>query len=584
MEPRAGHWTDEPADDVGDAIVAALAAGGVDHVFFTSGSDIAFLQEATAKRDALGRSPTLRLVTVPHEHVGLNAALGYAAVTGRPAMTAVHVDAGTLNQGGAIHTAWRSGLPVLITAGSPPTAYAGSVPGARDEGGHLWLQESFDQHAIVRGYTKWDRRLTGQDDPGLVVSRAIQVALSEPAGPVYLSLPKELVLQPRDGAHFPSASQLGIPRPAGLDPGVADELAERLIGATSPVVVVSRSGRDPGTVGRLVELAESLGLAVVDAAHRAYLCFPMRHPLKQSPAVLRDADVVLVLDADVPWIPGRDAPPPEAFVAVVGYDPVHGRIPTYEFTADVRAVASPASALASIAAAAASRLTGADRIRITARRARLEAASAARIAALEHEAEAASAAVPMSPLLVSHQIGRMIDERSLVLDETLRGPRTADFLTSAAAGSNFANPGSSGGWAVGAAIGAKLAAPEQDVIALAGDGFYMFGSPTVALWTAARHEAPFLMVVYTNRSYTTGTTRVGNAYGRDGYAARAGYPGGYFDPPIDFAREAEAAGAYGETVRDPAEVGPALRRGLAATRDGRCAVISMWLARLEAGD
>jgi acetolactate synthase-1/2/3 large subunit len=185
---------------------------------------------------------------------------------------------------------------------------------------------------------------------------------------------------------------------------------------------------------------------------------------------------------------------------------------------------------------------------------------------------------------VSHQVGALLDDRSLVLDDTLRGPRTAELLTSGAPGSNLANPGSSGGWASGAAFGAKLAAPERDVIALTGDGFYMFGSPTVALWAAGAHDAPFMVVVYTNRSYTTGTTRVGNSFGRDGYAARAGYPGGYFDPPIDFAVEAAAAGAYGETVRDPADVGPALRRGLAATREGRCAVISMWLGRLEADD
>jgi acetolactate synthase-1/2/3 large subunit len=334
----------------------------------------------------------------------------------------------------------------------------------------------------------------------------------------------------------------------------------------------------------LVDLAETLGLAVVDGAQRAYLSFPMRHPLRQPPAVLREADVVLVLEADVPWIPSRDAPPPEAFVAVVGHDPIEARIPTLEFTADVRAVAAPRSAIEALTAAVTERLTDADRSRIAARAARLAERSAGRIASLDREAAEAARSEPMSPIVVSHEVGRLIDDRSLVLDETLRGPRTAEFLTSSVPGSNFANPGSSGGWAAGAAVGAKLAAPERDVIALAGDGFYMFGSPTVALWTAAHHGAPFLMVVYTNRSYTTGTVRVGDAYGRDGYAARAGYPGGYFDPPIDFAREAEAAGAYAETVRDPAEVGGALRRGLAATRDGRCAVLSMWLARLEAGD
>jgi acetolactate synthase-1/2/3 large subunit len=185
---------------------------------------------------------------------------------------------------------------------------------------------------------------------------------------------------------------------------------------------------------------------------------------------------------------------------------------------------------------------------------------------------------------VSHQVGQLLDENSLVIDETLVGPRTAEFLAVTRPGSYFANPGSSGGWSPGAALGAKLAAPDRDVIALTGDGFYQFGTPAPALWAAARHGAPFMVVVYTNRSYSTGTTRLKLTYGQDSYAARSGFQGGYFDPPIDFALEAQAAGAYGETVRDPSEVMPALRRGLQETRDGRPAVISVWLQKLESAD
>ena len=99
-----------------------------------------------------------------------------------------------------------------------------------------------------------------------------------------------------------------------------------------------------------------------------------------------------------------------------------------------------------------------------------------------------------------------------------------------------------------------------------------------SLWSAAQYNAPYLTIVYQNRSYSTGTLRVARSY-PDGYAAKAGYHGGYFDPPIDFAKEAEAAGAYGENVTDPAEVAPALQRGLASVRDGTSAVISVWLAR-----
>ena len=90
------------------------------------------------------------------------------------------------------------------------------------------------------------------------------------------------------------------------------------------------------------------------------------------------------------------------------------------------------------------------------------------------------------------------------------------------------------------------------MIAVTGDGFYMFGTPIHALWSAAHYSAPFLVVVYQNRSYSTGTLRINSVYRKDGHAAKANYDGGYFDPPIDFAKEAEAAGAYGENVTDPA--------------------------------
>src|SRR5262245_8017765 len=213
QETETREWVNVPADEVGDAVIAALERGGVEYLFFTSGSEIGFFQEALAKAKAQGRNKTPRLITVNHEHTSLNAALGYAAVSGKPAITAAHVDVGTQHYGGAVHTAWHSGLPVLITAGAPPTAHPDSMRGARDGGGHIWMQQSFDQHGIVRPYVKWDHRLEYQDNPGLMVSRALQVARSEPCGPVYMTFPREISLLKMNGARFPTADQLGIPVP-----------------------------------------------------------------------------------------------------------------------------------------------------------------------------------------------------------------------------------------------------------------------------------------------------------------------------------------------------------------------------------
>jgi acetolactate synthase-1/2/3 large subunit len=117
------------------------------------------------------------------------------------------------------------------------------------------------------------------------------------------------------------------------------------------------------------------------------------------------------------------------------------------------------------------------------------------------------------------------------------------------------------------------------VVLVTGDGFYMYGSANAAIWAARHYKAPFMTVIFQNRSYSTGT-RAAASYYPDGHAVRSGLEGGYFDPPIDFAKEAEAAGAYGENVRDPAQIAPALQRGLAQIRNGIPAVIAVWLPRM----
>ncbi|MGE5640679.1 MAG: thiamine pyrophosphate-requiring protein [Clostridia bacterium] len=573
----SADWIELPAGEAGDAIVSALAMGGVEVLFFTSGSEICFYQESIAKARAHGR-PAPRLITVTHEHANLNAALGYAAVSGKPAATAVHVDAGTLHHGGAIHTAMHASLPVVITAGLPPTSYPGTSPAARNAGGHLWLQETFDQHGIVRQYVKWDRRLNQHDNPGMIVSRALQVARSEPCGPVYLTVAPEVSMQKLPATSFPSADQLGIPRPPALDAASAGEIAERLVRAKAPRVVVSASGRNPGAVPALVELCELLGLPVVHAKTRCYLSFPLDHPLMLTDGDLSGADAVLVLEADVPWIPGPTAPGKGAWVAAVGLDPVRQKFPTYEFTADLRATADPCLAIQAITAAARGVLRPEDEGRMAERARATAEVTRKRRDALESEARAKAGDAVVHPLWLGSQIGRIVGDDAIVFDDTLPYHRLNEFLRCRRPGSYFFTPGTTGGWAPGAAFGAKLAAPERDVIAVTGDGFYMFATANAALWSAAHYGAPFLTVVYQNRSYGTGTVRAAQFY-PGGYAEKAGFDGGYFDPPIDFAKEAEACGAYGENVREPAALEGALKRGLAEVRKGRPAVVAVWMAR-----
>jgi acetolactate synthase-1/2/3 large subunit len=567
-------WQSIEVADAGEAVVAAMAAGGVEILFFTSGSELAFYQEAIAKANALGRKAP-RLVLLTHENPALNAALGYAAATGKPAVTCAHVDVGTQHYGSAIHSAMRSGLPVLITAGAPPVGLPGTRRGARDAG-HFWVQDLYDQNGIVRQYMKWEHRLEMQDNPGLVVSRALQVACTPPRGPVYLSLPREVALAPVADAIFPSAAQLGIAVPPAPDPDAIAEVAARLVAAENPAIVVSGSGRDPASVPLLVELCELLGMPVVDASSRSYHCFPMGHPLYQATIALNEMDVVVALDAEVPWMPGPRAPSPEAYVAVIDVDPVKLKIPTYEFEASVRITADATSALRVLLREVKARLPSGN----NARAERWAAASAARKTAASLDAHALAGKSPIDPIWLAHCIGEMLDDNCVLVDDTLtHNPMYAYLHRLDGSNRYFRNPGSAGGWGPGAALGVKLGLPHRDVVLVTGDGFWMYGSPTAALWTANQYAAPFLSVVFQNRSYSTGTRATAALY-PDGYAVRAGLEGGYFDPPMDFAKEAEAAGAWGENVSDPAEVPAALQRGLAQVRSGVPAVVSVRLARM----
>ena len=577
-EPDADGWTQVPADEVGDAIVAAMGLGGVDYMFFNSGSEIMFMQEAIAKANALGR-PAPKLIMMTHEYPTLNAALGYAAATGRMAATAVHVDVGTQHYGCAIHTARHSGLPVLITAGAPPVSYPGSMRGARD-GSHFWVQQTPDQSGIVRQYMKWDHRLEYQDNAGMVVSRALQIAQSEPRGPVYLALPREIAFLPTTGERFPTAQQLGIARAPAPDPDALRDLAERLVAARNPAILIQRSGRNPATVPALVRLAEFLGAPVGEAAARTYQCFPMNHPLYQSINLdLTKSDVVLVIESDVPWIPGPQQPPRDAFVAVVDIDPVKAHIGTLEFSANMRLIADTEIALRELLRLVEQRAGKSDRGRFAERAERWARVSRERYEKNRKAAQAAAGKSPISPLWLSYQIGEAIDDNCIMLDETLMLSPLPPYLRFAEPATYFRNPGSGGGWCAGAALGAKLGRPDRDVIAVSGDGFYMYSVANAAIASAVRYGAPFLSIIYQNRSYSTGTRATAQFY-PEGFAVKGGLEAGYFDPPIDFAKEAEAAGAYGENVSDPAEVGPALKRGLQQIRNGTPAVIAVWLPKI----
>jgi acetolactate synthase-1/2/3 large subunit len=573
-------WNEYEAEEWSDAIVQSMKLGGIDHLFFVSGSEMAFYQEAIAKAEARGR-PAPKLVTMVHESVALHAALGSAMVSGRPAAAGVHVDVGTLHYGAAVHAAWRGNYPVLMTAGTGPRAFPGSMRGARD-GSIQWLQEPRDQGEIVRQYTKVDHRLEYQDNPGLMMSRLLQVSMSEPKGPAFIAIPREVAMLPFAGGRtrFPTRDQLGLAAGTYPDPEHAKTIARWLVKAANPLVLTERIGKDPAAVAELVRLAELLALPVSEPGNPQVLNFPTTHALFGTGPKSKDADVCLVLESISPWLPGSETPPADAKIAWVSMDPVQSRFKTMEFRADLWIPATPANVIRAIHEAATGMLDRSDMSRIEERRKRLEAKKKEIEARFAAEAAEAGKKTGATGCWVAHELGAILAPDAIVLNDGLsNGQFVQNYARRDRPGTMFKSGSSAGGWGVGAAFGAKMASPGQDVVLASGDGFFQFGTPSAALWAAAHHKAPFLSVVFVNGSYSTGTHGLRQSY-PGGYAAESKCVGGTFDPPTDFGRLAEAAGGYGEIVAETKDVGPALRRGLEQTRKGNPAVIGVKIPSL----
>jgi acetolactate synthase-1/2/3 large subunit len=441
-----------------------------------------------------------------------------------------------------------------------------------------WVQEPRDQGAIVRQYTKIDHRLDHTDNPGLIVSRLLQVAMSEPQGPVYLTIPRESAMLPLPGvARFPTLDQMGIARPVSPDPEDARTIARWLVKSQNPVLFTARLGQDPDAISEYVRLAELLAIPVMESSPLSTrVNFPFTHPLYGVGPSAQDADVVLVVDDLTPFTPGVNSPGSDTRVAWVSIDPVNSRYKTMEYEADLWIAATAANLAKAVYEEATKMLDKPDLSRIASRRSRLQEARTQMLAKEESLALEDGRRPQPSGRWVAYELGRLLEADSIILND---GLSNGDFVRTYARrdkpGTYLRTGSSAGGWGSGAAVGAKLAAPERDVILASGDGFFMFGTPLAALWAARFHKAPFLSVIFVNGSYSTGTTLLGLSY-PDGYAVRANnYAGGVFDPAPDFARLAESVGGYGENVTETAEVGPALKRGLDHVRNGVPAIIAV---------
>ena len=548
-------------ESTAEAYLELLAARGVEYFFGNAGTDFAPIIEAYARRGALGQLLP-RPITVPHEAPAVAMAHGYAMITGRPQAVMVHVIVGTANGLGGVINAARGGVPMLFTAGRNPITEFG-FRGSRERQIH-WAQESFDQGAMVREFVKWDYELRNFPQLETVVDRALAITQAEPQGPVYLTLPREVLAERHDSVEYSDVSRAPRPSDVVAAPDAIEEAARILAAAKNPVVITKALGRDPGAVEALVRLAEVAALPVVENFH-THLCFPQDHPLHagfDSTPHLDEADAIVVVEADAPWFPQLKSPRPDAKLIQIGVDPLFTRFPIRGFGADVALAGTVRLTLGALADALAARV---DRRLVGERRKRWEAEHARRRQAWAAAARRVQSDRPIDMAWLSRCVGDVVDERTIVVNEYDLDPTQACFSKP---GSYFNGPASSAlGWGLGAALGVKLAAPDKTVICTVGDGAYIFGAPTAAHFVARAYDIPVLFIVFNNRAWNA-VKRAVHGLAPDGWTKKTGsIPLSDLEPAPDYELVCRASGGHAERVEDPAELPGALARALRAVRE-----------------
>jgi acetolactate synthase-1/2/3 large subunit len=552
---------------VAEAYLSVLKDRGVSRLFVNAGTDFAPFVEAYARQKQSGLDFP-ELVVCAHENLAISMAHGAYLGDGHVQAVMVHTSVGTANAVCGTFNAATDRIPILLAAGRSPL-FEDSVLGSRDGTIH-WAQEMYDQASMVREFVKWDYELRDGVQVAAVLDRAIDIAMTAPRGPVYLSLPREVLA--RDASRVVPSRGSATPTDAAPDPRAVDRLADLLAGARFPVFVTAASGIEPGTAALLGQLCDDHSIGVmevrprchnVDTGHRLHVGYD----LSAAP----DADVLCFLDVDVPWMPAAGMPPAGALVVQCGPDPHFSRYPIRTQRSDLSVTASTGNLLAALAAALPGRNGRTD-----ARRAAIEqAAQASRSRISEALAAAGREDGPITKSFMHWALGQVLTPDSTVVSEYWARP---ELLPRGGPLSYFGTPPTGGlGWGVPSAIGLKLARPERTVVAAVGDGSYLFANPAACHHAMAMHDLPVLTVVCANRKWTA-VQRSALAMYPDGQAAGAGQlsPLAELGPPVAYEQYATASGGYGEAVADRRDLVPALRRALHAVQaEQRQAVVNV---------
>lgn len=552
---------------IAQSFIEALQRRGIDTVFANSGTDHAPIVEALTAMKRAGL-PTPNFHVVPHENLATAMAQGYYRASGKLAVVLVHVTVGTANTVCSLMNARRANIPVLLIAGRNPLSQEGHA-GSRSVPIH-WGQDAFDQNALVREYTKWEHELRAYQSVDAVVDRAMVIAMSEPRGPVYLTLPRELLADPE---HTRVETPSIVPAPPEPNAEAIVELAAALAKSQKPAIVTSTLGVDSEARALLEDIADCYAIPVIQSwayAVNIHSAHAMNLRL-EGQDWLAEADVVLTVDSAVPWVPRRHKPKADATIIHMSADPTYAMYPYRDFPASRLIAGSSRAGLAMLAKALED--SHVDQGHVERRRkaisARIDEARQRRestIADAQNDVPVNAAwtaqcinAVKSENAVIVNELGVPFNFLEFAGDEVFIGETTAGGL----------------GSGVGFGLGAKLADPDRMGICCVGDGSFMFGNPTPALLVSKALDIPILIIVANNGMWYAVEQSTIDIF-PDGEAANAEtLPLTQFGHRPDYAGIARACGAHGETVTDPATLEQALRRGLDKNNDGQAALIDV---------
>lgn len=551
-------------DSVAEAWLALLAARGVEYLFANAGTDFPSIIEALAKPRSDGAALPAPILA-PHENLAVGMAHGFAMVTGRPQAVMVHVNVGMANALCGLLNAAREQIPIFFTAGRTPL-YEDGLPGSRSLYIH-WAQEMFDQAGMIREAVKWDYELRDGRQVESVIDRAMSIAMSEPRGPVFVGLPREILAQKLETLRFADPARQRATAPTSPDEAAIAAIAAGLMRAKNPLIVAASAGRDQAVPALLGALAERFALPVVEFRPR-YMSLADAHPMHAGFEVdpyLDAADAILVLDCDVPWIPKIKQPRPDCAVFHIGADPLFARYPMRSFAADVAVPAPVAAGLRALDAALARQPQDARALGL--RRTAIAAANEERRAAAVRAAETQRGDARASAAWMSLCLARALPDDAIVVNEY---PLLRTVTRFAQPGSYYGTSPVGGlGWGLPAALGAQLAARERIVVATVGDGAYLFANPAACHQLSAACGLPVLTIVFDNAGWHAVHRATQSLYPQ-GHAMKANrMPLMTFEPAPRYEQLIAACGGWGERVERAADLPAALQRALKVVREER---------------